>query len=234
MLLLCSGICACSFFFSSRRRHTRLQGDWSSDVCSSDLIAARVEANYARIVTDLGAPSVARVTVFLYRDFASLQAAVHTIAGTLPTFATGLVTNAATIHLLSPNLSTTWSYADAVRAIVHEFAHCVSLVVNPSIANNPRWLWETVAVYEANDFVDPRMLPGMVAGTPPTVTRLNSFDNVDVYRVGYTIGEFIVARWGREGLAALIRNNGNTSQTTGLSLAQFLDEWYAFVRQRYL
>src|SRR6266446_9382315 len=27
------------FFFSSRRRHTRLQGDWSSDVCSSDLQA---------------------------------------------------------------------------------------------------------------------------------------------------------------------------------------------------
>src|SRR5256885_7277955 len=27
------------FFFSSRRRHTRLQGDWSSDVCSSDLLA---------------------------------------------------------------------------------------------------------------------------------------------------------------------------------------------------
>src|SRR6266446_4151302 len=25
------------FFFSSRRRHTSLQGDWSSDVCSSDL-----------------------------------------------------------------------------------------------------------------------------------------------------------------------------------------------------
>src|SRR5574337_1356895 len=26
------------FFFSSRRRHTRLSGDWSSDVCSSDLL----------------------------------------------------------------------------------------------------------------------------------------------------------------------------------------------------
>src|SRR5688500_19491575 len=33
MLVVC-------FFFSSRRRHTRLQGDWSSDVCSSDLIGA--------------------------------------------------------------------------------------------------------------------------------------------------------------------------------------------------
>src|SRR5207248_6637692 len=27
------------FFFSSRRRHTRSYGDWSSDVCSSDLVA---------------------------------------------------------------------------------------------------------------------------------------------------------------------------------------------------
>src|SRR5262249_58242523 len=26
------------FFFSSRRRHTRLVSDWTSDVCSSDLI----------------------------------------------------------------------------------------------------------------------------------------------------------------------------------------------------
>src|SRR5437763_2406415 len=29
-------VCFC-FFFSSRRRHTRYIGDWSSDVCSSDL-----------------------------------------------------------------------------------------------------------------------------------------------------------------------------------------------------
>src|SRR5256886_7449866 len=27
----------CYFFFSSRRRHTRFDCDWSSDVCSSDL-----------------------------------------------------------------------------------------------------------------------------------------------------------------------------------------------------
>src|SRR2546422_7425905 len=27
-----------SFFFSSRRRHTRCSRDWSSDVCSSDLL----------------------------------------------------------------------------------------------------------------------------------------------------------------------------------------------------
>src|SRR5262245_63566628 len=31
------------FFFSSRRRHTRCLSDWSSDVCSSDLICAHFE-----------------------------------------------------------------------------------------------------------------------------------------------------------------------------------------------
>src|SRR5690606_40071823 len=31
------------FFFSSRRRHTRFSRDWSSDVCSSDLIPDTVE-----------------------------------------------------------------------------------------------------------------------------------------------------------------------------------------------
>src|SRR5215213_4824701 len=32
-------MCSFFFFFSSRRRHTRLVSDWSSDVCSSDLVA---------------------------------------------------------------------------------------------------------------------------------------------------------------------------------------------------
>src|SRR5256885_4625282 len=46
-----------SFFFSSRRRHTRLQGDWSSDVCSSDLVAppmliAELPLSIARALLD--------------------------------------------------------------------------------------------------------------------------------------------------------------------------------------
>src|SRR5437868_14829157 len=31
-----------SFFFSSRRRHTRSNRDWSSDVCSSDLLMSTI------------------------------------------------------------------------------------------------------------------------------------------------------------------------------------------------
>src|SRR6266850_5692790 len=47
------------FFFSSRRRHTRLQGDWSSDVCSSDLF-----------VGDLGARALVRRSIASFRKHA--------------------------------------------------------------------------------------------------------------------------------------------------------------------
>src|SRR2546430_3467895 len=37
------------FFFSSRRRHTRFDCDWSSDVCSSDLLSGNVQKGEAAI-----------------------------------------------------------------------------------------------------------------------------------------------------------------------------------------
>src|SRR5688572_32058054 len=37
--------CILFFFFSSRRRHTRFDCDWSSDVCSSDLDFGRQHAS---------------------------------------------------------------------------------------------------------------------------------------------------------------------------------------------
>src|SRR5207237_6671688 len=45
------------FFFSSRRRHTRFKCDWSSDVCSSDLISQEAKRRKAagEDVIDLGA-----------------------------------------------------------------------------------------------------------------------------------------------------------------------------------
>src|SRR5207248_7489227 len=43
-----------SFFFSSRRRHTRSYGDWSSDVCSSDLQLD----DYSALLAAINAPRV--------------------------------------------------------------------------------------------------------------------------------------------------------------------------------
>src|SRR2546421_7800646 len=52
------------FFFSSRRRHTRSDRDWSSDVCSSDLVG---DVAYA----SLGLPK--KRTVVTYQDAVSLH-----------------------------------------------------------------------------------------------------------------------------------------------------------------
>src|SRR6266581_4655964 len=52
MFVFCrlSLLCSFFFFFSSRRRHTRWTGDWSSDVCSSDLTDVREVVRLAHAV----------------------------------------------------------------------------------------------------------------------------------------------------------------------------------------
>src|SRR3989449_10348852 len=46
------------FFFSSRRRHTRCSRDWSSDVCSSDLINEEMERAATRALAPLAREEV--------------------------------------------------------------------------------------------------------------------------------------------------------------------------------
>src|SRR5574337_516536 len=70
--MLC--VCFIFFFFSSRRRHTRLSGDWSSDVCSSDLyllkdISCRI---FFQVPSELAALLVCCAAVILGVPFASL------------------------------------------------------------------------------------------------------------------------------------------------------------------
>src|SRR2546421_12888640 len=52
------------FFFSSRRRHTRSDRDWSSDVCSSDLQNRNTPTGVALMAVFAGANAVAGVFLF--------------------------------------------------------------------------------------------------------------------------------------------------------------------------
>jgi hypothetical protein len=194
--------------------------------------AALVEGQVARITTSLAVTAMPAVTVTLYADRAALQDAVRPSVGTLPSFASGLVTGPDQIHILSPNFSSAWTYERGVTAIVHEFAHTVSLRVSPTIANNPRWLWESVALYEAGQFVDPRGLAYMTAGQVASPVELNAIEDTRIYDVGHVIGAFVVANWGEAGLVALVRQNGSPS-AVNLTADEFAQRWRTYLRTTY-
>src|SRR6266496_5410590 len=66
--------CFVFFFFSSRRRHTRSLRDWSSDVCSSDLLSAetfKARRNHAPMTRRPRTPAeqIARLFIFGLRWF---------------------------------------------------------------------------------------------------------------------------------------------------------------------
>src|SRR5699024_12135060 len=56
------------FFFSSRRRHTRSKRDWSSDVCSSDLVPDDISKDKVGVI----APETVRQYVDKSMQFVSL------------------------------------------------------------------------------------------------------------------------------------------------------------------
>src|SRR5437899_10626902 len=71
------------FFFSSRRRHTRCLSDWSSDVCSSDLVNAQVKGKIDATFVDAGEVSLKNVDepmhVWCWGEMGAVAAPVPTI-----------------------------------------------------------------------------------------------------------------------------------------------------------
>jgi hypothetical protein len=193
--------------------------------------AARLEQDYDRVLLDLSVPSMPVVVVALYSSHADMVAGAGPNVGVVPPWATGLVSAVDRIHLLAPGAA--GPTPRLISDLVHECAHCVSIRLNRSSPNNPRWLWEAVAIYESGQHVDPRSLSYMTAQRPPAFAQLNTFDNALVYEVGYTIAEFVVDRWGAPALRDLVVANGDTQRVLQRPLPTFEAEWYAFVRQKY-
>src|SRR5699024_4005975 len=66
-------IVLCFFFFSSRRRHTRSKRDWSSDVCSSDLLLALAAGTVSAIIVSFfhEVLPVGEILTILFEGFAA-------------------------------------------------------------------------------------------------------------------------------------------------------------------
>ncbi len=207
--------------------HVRVMADRAA-VATLRQVADAIEANYSRIAADLGGTDLRVITASVWADAESCYRAMEATIGRRFEGAGGYVAGPADLRILDG--------PRAAAGAVHEMAHCVTLRTNPTIGNNPRWLWETVAIYESGERVDPGALARMKSGSYPTIAQLNADPDRShqVYEVGYVLGEFIVTRWGRDALVRLVQANGNIERVLGISVAEFERRWYAFVEEKYL
>ena len=123
------------------------------------------------------------------------------------------------------------------QTAVHEFVHVVSQHINATIANNPRWLWESVAIYESGSpRFNPSKISYMKGGNYSSLSDLNYDFNKsrEIYRVGHTLIEYIVQKWGGISVIQLIKTNGNIESVLKISTEEFEEGWYQYTEKKYL
>jgi hypothetical protein len=192
-------------------------------------ISNRLEKNYNRILEDLQVQDMPVVIVKIWANYDKFLNVMEMDIGVRYTGATGYITSINEFRLYYTN--------NAVTDAVHEFSHLVSMQINTNIPNNPRWLWEAVALYETGQFVNPKTLSYMVSGNYPTLQDLNTdynSSNHSIYSVGFVLLEYIVDTWGMNTVIQLIRNNGNITSTLGTKVQEFESGWYQYVEEKYL
>ncbi|MCK5146999.1 hypothetical protein KAR48_09605 [bacterium] len=189
-----------------------------------------LEANYARILVSLEVENLPQIKVKAWSNQATFyEEMAVAFNGLVYQGATGYLNGMHEIRLLYPYVNE--------MTFVHEFVHVVSLAVNPTISNNPRWLWEAVAIYGSGDFTNPANLSYIRNGAYPTLNELNTdFNNSNhyIYQLGYVIAEYIVETWGQPTLVELIRQNGNVDGVLEMTETEFETRLYNYITEKYL
>jgi hypothetical protein len=189
----------------------------SIDRDSIQAIAEYVEASHARLVADLQPENLSTIRIYLYPTLQEVHRAIDWPDA--PSWVKGSATGINEVRMISPAST--------------DLDECITLHVNHTIANRPRWLWEAVAIYESGQFVDPKKLEYLRNGHPPSLGDLSDINDTRIYQVGYTITEFIVSKWGIEAVRELIRSNADLVGTIHVSEGEFHEGWYNFVSDRY-
>lgn len=214
---------------------------FSQSIDSSRILelANALESNYTRIGKNLKTTPSPNIEVNVYAQ------RWRYVKATGNWTASGSIEGISKLHFVEK----AWGETDPKKVAVHEFAHTVTLKLlidneqlpldsktfDKKFANFPVWLWESISVYEAGQFNDPKTLAYLNNGSYPNISQLNNRSKAGkVYKVGYTIIEYILSRYGRDKLIELVRNYGNLYNTLGVTDDQFCKDWFAFVNVKYL
>ena len=198
-----------------------------------------LEDNYNRIGDDLGTQPADPIEVNIYSS--RIKYAMTTGNWT----ASGNIEGISKLHFMQQ----AWDEKDIAKIAIHEFAHTVTLKLlidhepqpvdskkfDEKFAKFPTWLWESLSVYEAHQFVDPETLPFLQNDHFPALKELNDRSmGQKIYKVGYVLIEYILEKYGHAKFLELITNYGNIPAVLKINENEFMAGWYAFVKTKYL
>ena len=197
------------------------------DSVSIDTLATSMEENYQRILHDLKVPKIATVTVRVYPDLRSFHKGINFPHAPDQVLATAFGKD--DIRMVSPNNAGPERWM-LVYAAPHEFTHVVHLNISYA-PNNPRWLWEGVAQYEAKWFFNPAEFDFIRKKEFPALADLG---NGMEYMLGFAVIEAIKDIWGFDTVISLIRTNGDIQKTLGLSQKTFDEKIFHRIHEKYV
>jgi len=198
-----------------------------------------LENNYQRVGNDLKTTPADNIETNIYAQRWRYIKATKNWGGS------GNIEGISKLHFVEQ----AWGETDSKKVAVHEFAHTVTLKLlldhesqplNPKNFDNkfsrfPVWLWEGISVYEAQQFIDPKTLSFLNNGQHPNITELNNrLKGGKIYSCGFTIIEYILFKYGQDDLIRLIENYGDLKNTINVTDEQFCNDWYEFVKTKYL
>lgn len=189
-------------------------------------VASTLERDYRKILSDFKIKEIPVTIVRIYPTLKSFHQGIN--FPNAPDEVRGTAFGKSDFRMVSPNDPGSDSLM-FVKGVTHEFTHCVHLNIAYS-PNNPRWLWEGVAMFEADWFFDPKEIDVIKnKQSPPLASLSNGLE----YMLGYAIIEAIKDIWGFDAVINLIKTRGDTQAVLKTSQKQFEEKIYEYIYKKY-
>jgi hypothetical protein len=199
----------------------------NTDSVNINRIAEILERDHKKIPGDFKVSSLPVVTVRVFPDLNSFHQSINFPGAPKEVMATAFGKD--DFRMVSPTAPDVDS-AVLMKGVTHEFTHVVHLNVDYS-PNNPRWLWEGVAMYEANWFFDPAQIPGIKEKQFPPLSALGG--GVE-YVLGYVIIEAIVDTWGFDTVLDLVKKQGDVKAVLNIDPKKFEEMVWEKIYNKYI
>jgi hypothetical protein len=197
------------------------------DSVSINLIASKLENSYNKILADLKVKEIPVVAVRIYPDLKRFHQGINFPNAPDNILATAFGKD--DIRMVSPNSADVDSLM-LMNGLTHEFTHCIHLNIDYS-PNNPRWLWEGLAMFESDWFFDPQEIDFIKnKNFPPLATLGNGME----YMLGYVIIEAIKDIWGFDTVINLVKKRGNVQAVLNLDNKQFEEKIFQHIYKKYI